>query len=62
MSDSELVVNKNKAHRKDKREHKAIIHIPQIFNCILKHGIRMISTSKFANSFLEYILTNSMPV
>ena len=30
MSDSELVVNKNKAHRKDKRERKAIIHIHQL--------------------------------
>jgi hypothetical protein len=27
MSDSEPVINKNKAHRKDKREHKYIIHL-----------------------------------
>ena len=47
MSDSELAVNKNKAHRKDKREQEAIIHIPHLQIIFFKHGIPMILTSKF---------------
>ena len=47
MSDSEPVINKNKLHRKDKREYVATIHLFQNSNLFFKHGIPMISTSKW---------------